>query len=120
MLMIYGGWGKNISLDNVNLSLKVDGSTFIPTNAITSTSWQQFTNHYATILNSASAEFDLVHVGSSGQQGRFDDVSLKQVLTPSATGVTIVSTQGGSTYNWTSDSGINGNSASFTAVITAQ
>ena len=32
-----------------------------------------------------------------------DDASLKRVLTPSATGVTIVSTAGGSTYNWASE-----------------
>jgi len=44
--------------------------------------------------------------------------SLKQVLTPSATGVTIVSAQGGTTYNWVSDGGINPNATSFTATIT--
>ena len=32
--------------------------------------------------------------------GTVDNVSGKQVLTPSATGVTIVSTPGGATYNW--------------------
>ena len=45
--------------------------------------------------------------------------SLKQVLTPSATGVRIVSTQGGTIYNWASDGGINPNAASFTATITS-
>jgi len=40
--------------------------------------------------------------------------SFKKVLTPSATGATIVSTQGGSTYNWASNDGIDANSASFT------
>ena len=39
--------------------------------------------------------------------------SAKQVLTPSATGVTIVSTKGGTTYNWTSQgSGFNYNDSS--------
>jgi hypothetical protein len=39
--------------------------------------------------------------------------SLKQVLTPSATGVTITSTPGGATYNWASiESGFNYNDAS--------
>ncbi len=33
---------------------------------------------------------------------KVDNYTSKQVLTPSATGVTIVSTPGGSTYNWTS------------------
>jgi len=38
--------------------------------------------------------------------------SLKQVLTPSATGVTITSTPGGTTYNWASiESGFNYNDA---------
>ncbi len=47
-----------------------------------------------------------------------DNRSTKQVLIPSATGVTIVSAQGGSAYNWTSDGGIDPNAASFTATIT--
>lgn len=39
-----------------------------------------------------------------------DDVSVKQVLTPSATGVTITSTPGGTTYNWASiEAGFNYN-----------
>lgn len=43
----------------------------------------------------------------------FDTVSFKQVLTPSATGVTITSTPNGTTYNWTSiESGFNYNDAS--------
>lgn len=51
------------------------------------------------------------------------DVSTLQankVLTPSATGVTIVSAAGGTTYNWTSDGGINPNVESFTATITKE
>ena len=47
-----------------------------------------------------------------------DNVSCKQTLTPSATGATITSTQGGSTYSWTSEeSGFNPNSSSFTYEI---
>jgi hypothetical protein len=42
----------------------------------------------------------------------FDDHSVRQVNTPSATGVTITTTADGSTYNWTSiDSGFNPNDA---------
>lgn len=42
----------------------------------------------------------------------FDEASLKQVLTPSATGVTITSTPNGGTYNWASiESGFNYNDA---------
>jgi len=43
--------------------------------------------------------------------------SVLQVLTPSSTGVTIVSAQGGSTYNWTSNDGIDPNAASFTVTL---
>ena len=43
----------------------------------------------------------------------YDDASLKQVLTPSVTGVTIASTSNGSTYNWAAeDSGFNRNDTS--------
>jgi hypothetical protein len=46
-----------------------------------------------------------------------DSGSLKKVLTPSATGITIVSTQGGATQNWASDDGIDPDAASFTLTI---
>jgi len=43
----------------------------------------------------------------------FDSLSLKQVLTPSTTGVTIVSTSGGAIYNWKSkETGFNYNDSS--------
>lgn len=49
----------------------------------------------------------------SGLTALFDTVSIKQVLTPSATGVTITSSPNGSTYNWASiESGFNYNDAS--------
>lgn len=47
-------------------------------------------------------------------------LSLYDVLTPSATGLTIVSTAGGTTYNWASNGGINANAASFTVTITKE
>jgi hypothetical protein len=43
----------------------------------------------------------------------FDDVSFKQVTAPSSTGCTIVSTSGGTTYNWSKETGFDPNSASF-------
>jgi hypothetical protein len=47
-----------------------------------------------------------------------DDISLKEVLTPSDTGVTIVSSPGGSIYNWESiESGFNYNGDSYTFFI---
>jgi hypothetical protein len=44
-------------------------------------------------------------------------IAAKQVTAPSPTGVTIVSAQGGSTYNWTSNDGIDTGAASFTLTI---
>ena len=45
--------------------------------------------------------------------GTLTDISLKQVLTPSSTGVTITSTKNGTTYNWESqETGFNYNDAS--------
>ena len=51
-----------------------------------------------------------------------DDVSIKQVLTPSATGVTIVSACGGTVFNWESkEAGFNYNdSAGYEYLITNQ
>jgi len=59
----------------------------------------------------------------SGQNGLgVDNFSVKQVLTPSATGVTIVSTPGGATYNWTyQETGFNYNDpAGYEYLITNQ
>jgi len=47
-------------------------------------------------------------------------ISVKQVLTPSSTGITIVSTKDGTTYNWASNGGINANAASYTVTITKE
>lgn len=63
------------------------------------------------IINSGVAACDFALTGTS----------LKQVLTPSATGVTITSTPGGTTYNWTSiDAAFNYNDSSgYTYTLTA-
>jgi hypothetical protein len=45
-------------------------------------------------------------------------LAAQQVLTPSASGLTIVSAAGGSTYNWTSNDGLPPNSASFALQVT--
>ncbi len=59
---------------------------------------------------------------ANGTDAYYDEVSLKQVLTPSATGVTIVSAKGGSTFNWTSqEGGFNYNDSSgYTYTITLE
>lgn len=68
---------------------------------------------YGTAVTDASP-FSFI----STLQGTIDNVSLKQVLTPSAIGVTIVSTQGGTTQNWASNDGIDANAGSFVLTIT--
>lgn len=77
-----------------------------------------------TVAYYRTAEANYSHIGYYLASGAVDfsvsDFSFKRVLTPSATGVTIVSTQGGATYNWTSDGGIDPNAASFTATITRE
>jgi len=56
---------------------------------------------------------------TSGATSLFDTASDRHVLTPSATGLTITSTSGGSTYNWTSEaSGFNRNDTNYTYSIT--
>lgn len=76
---------------------------------------------YALAKDTSSVWLVLLAVASkdSGLTHLFDNVTFKQVLTPSATGVTITSTPNGSTYNWTSiESGFNFNDASgYTYVI---
>ena len=74
-----------------------------------STSWNTQTL-YAVATN---AHFTLLATGTAGQACRYDDISVKQVVTPSATGVTITSTPNGSTQSWASqESGFNYNDAS--------
>ena len=72
--------------------------------------------YYRTVITSAAgAVFNFY--GSEANTSAFtvllDDVSVKQVLTPSTTGVTITSTADGTTYNWASkEAGFNYNDAS--------
>ncbi len=47
-----------------------------------------------------SAQTTFIIQGENGFRGSVDNASVKQVLTPSTSGVTITNTQGGATYNW--------------------
>jgi hypothetical protein len=60
--------------------------------------WTHQYSSYATADNTSEL---MLFEGKTGTS-LMDTLSVKQVLTPSATGVTIVSTSGGSVYNWTS------------------
>jgi len=81
-------------------------------------SWTKNTA-YMTIPNTTSY-VAWTNGGSSGNVLNVSVVAYQQVLTPSATGVTIVSTSGGSSQNWTSmASGFNLNdSGGYTYSIT--
>ena len=70
---------------------------------------------YRVPIGTGNAWFVLYNIAAqgSGLTHLFDSATFKQVLTPSATGVTITSTPNGTTYNWTSiESGFNYNDAS--------
>ena len=67
---------------------------------------------YGTARGGASTPVGVTCLTATGS-ATIDNVSLKQVLTPSVTGVTITSTADGTTYNWASkESGFNYNDAS--------
>lgn len=83
----------------------------------------------APMASGANAAYETLTAGGtgvlrfvSGSNGDFtvSGISVKQVLTPSATGVTIVSASGGTTFNWTSkDAAFNYADASgYTVTIT--
>jgi hypothetical protein len=56
---------------------------------------------------------------AAGEVGDFalSNMLLRKVTAPSNTGIVIVDTQGGTTQNWSSNSGIDPNAASFTLTI---
>jgi hypothetical protein len=72
--------------------------------------WTEFSGYYTPPSGSI---FISCGRSLSGNAWLTDNVTIKQVLTPSATGVTITSTPDGSTYNWaTKEEGFNYNDAS--------
>ena len=75
--------------------------------------WTLYNRYVTANMTSLAVSVSIDYTATAGLDGYFDEVSFKQVLTPSTTGVTIVSAYGGSTYNWTSEeSGFNRNDAS--------
>ena len=77
------------------------------------------TNYFSAVADGTDNGIYLRSVSGSGTNTP-SAFSLKQLLTPSATGVTITSTRGGTTYNWTEiESGFNYNSTSYDIAIYA-
>ena len=88
-----------------------DGVVNFNQRAITSTSWALY-SAYRTMQNITFSHW--FYVNSASGFSWVDACGLKKVLTPSSTGVTIVSTEGGSTYNWASkDAGFNYNDTTY-------
>ncbi len=82
-----------------------------------SASWVQISSYKTAIVANGNCVIIAANVNNE-QTTLHDEVSLKQVLTPSTTGVTIVSAKGGATYNWTNKSALfNYASATFTYQI---
>lgn len=104
------GWIRNV--DSVGgARLVMPG---IDTQYRKSTLWYN-ASAYHTLLSSTTSIDVPIH--SSGN-GRADDISVKQVLTPSTSGCLIVSTKGGTTYNFAyKNAGFVYNAASYYCVV---
>lgn len=92
-------------------------STTMGISATTTGAWVQ-TNGYKTADRASEPFWVQDSTGVNGNTSLFDELSCKQLLSPSATGCTIVSAKGGSTQSWAS-TGVNANAASFTMTISA-
>jgi hypothetical protein len=104
---------KNGTLSNVGVWNQIQtglGSNIVVAKSGTTTAdWASLTG-YVTATN--QGQVDIYSAMAGAGTYFFKNYSVAQVLTPSATGVTITSTPGGSTYNWASiESGFNYNDA---------
>ena len=107
---LYSYSGTGVMNFNSSLATISSSASFVP-----------FLNNYVTIkdiINNTSSLKMYFHLtgGVVGDTCNVDNFSVKQVLTPSATGVTITSGKGNATYNWSAkDTAFNYNdSAGYT------
>ena len=102
---------KNLTIGTMYIEVGPAGNRkriFPP--SVPPSTWTEFSGYYT--LPTSSGVFVSYAYGLSGNAWLTDNVTIKQVLTPSATGVTITSTADGSTYNWASkEEGFNYNDA---------
>lgn len=95
------------------------GSNLTHNGGTSSGSWAEY-YAYGVGAATGTATFQCAKNSATLATMLFDTVSAKQVLTPSTTGVTIVSTPAGDTYNWLSEeSGFNRNDTSYTYALSA-
>ena len=109
------GYIKNLTIDTMYIEVgpqgnpKVRPKRIFP-NSVPPSTWTEFSAYYTPPSGSI---FLSCGFGISGNAWLTDNVTIKQVLTPSATGVTITSTPDGSTFNWaTKEDGFNCNDES--------
>ena len=93
------GYGKSGTSGNEAFRLSIGGSPIMSVNGTSTASWVKTTGYRTSIL-SVSTRFYVMKNNAVAGTMLFDTISLKQVLTPSTTGVTITSTPDGDTQNW--------------------
>ena len=106
-------WRKNID-QNSGAIVYVFGAAQGTISA--STDWNRVSAYYSS--TSTSANVWLLSSNTTAKHTRYDDISVKQVTAPSTDGCTIVSTKGGTTYNFTSKhASFAYNAASYRVVV---
>jgi len=98
------------------------GTKIANTAFVAPVSWAQYVFYATADSTAGSGDFDQGYGGeNSGDTDLWDTASVVQVKTPSTTGVTIVSSSGGSSYNWTSNgfssNGSYNDSAGYTFTV---
>jgi hypothetical protein len=119
-LYLYSMWAKRLSGTSNDVHVRFTELTVVDAlnDVISTSSYSEHKKYYtATTTNTLQVSLRDDSGTGAGDTVVVDDFSLGTVLTPSTTGVTIVSTQGGSTYNWTSNDGIDPNATSFVLTI---
>lgn len=76
----FSGWAKNIDGSWLSIVIfDVNGDTPVFIDKIINTEWKQFTRDF--VLTEDCETVDIMVHGESGQHGRFDDISIKEIIT---------------------------------------
>lgn len=112
MLYTYGGYIKNVSATNGLIDYR--NAQLISASG----DWTLVSGYRTGDVTVVKAQFNLMMSGPVGVDVRFDDVFLRQVLTPSTDGCTIVSTKSGAVQNFASkDASFTYNAATNYVVV---
>ena len=112
------GWIKNI--DGTNAKLSYYSSSFVlllSSATITSTSWTEVNGIYLVSPTDGLWIYAFLSSSINSQSVLFDDISVKQVLTPSATGALIYRDAACTVNGWNKPTGFNMNATSYTFSI---